>query len=72
MRKEYFPAIAIYALSALLFAASAVLAYFDSVHWATVGLVAVLLLLFASSRLVKIGNKLREENKMEESAEKDE
>ena len=62
MRKEYIPAIILYAISALLFVASAVCVYFDNVHWATVGLFAVSLLLFASSRLVKIGNKLRKDD----------
>lgn len=62
MRKEYIPAIILYAISALLFVASAVCVYFDNVHWATVGLFAVSILFFASSRLVKIGNKLRKDD----------
>ncbi len=72
MRKEYIPAMILYAISALLFVASAVCAFYDNVHWATVGLIAVSLLLFASSRLVKIGNKLRKEGEREEKEEKTE
>ena len=72
MRKEYIPAIILYAISALLFVASAVCVYFENIHWATVGLFAVSLLLFASSRLVKIGNNLRKEGEKKEKEEETE
>ncbi len=60
---------ALYAVSAILFIASAVCAYFNNYHWATVGLFAVVLLLFASSVLVKIGKRLREKEEREQAQE---
>ena len=62
MRKEYTPAIILYVLSAILFVASAIFAHLDNYNWATIGLCGVIIMLFASSRLVKIGNKLREQD----------
>ena len=69
MRKEYTPARILYAVSAVLFVASAVCAYFDNYHWATVGLLGVMALLFASSILTKIGKKLREKEEREQAQE---
>lgn len=61
-RKEYLPAILLYVISAIAFIASLILLYIKSIHWATVLFVAVGIMLWASSLLVKIGNKLREED----------
>ena len=66
MRKEYLPAILIYVASALLFVAAAVMLFTKNHHWATVLLLGIVAMLFASSRLVKIGKKLREEDEREE------
>jgi uncharacterized membrane protein len=71
MRKEYTPAMILYAISAILFIASAVCAYFINYHWATVGLFAVVMLLFASSILVKTGKKLREDEERGENEDKE-
>ena len=65
MRKEYLPAILIYIASAIMYAASALMYFFHNHHWATVGLFAIIIMLFASSRLVKIGRKLREDEENE-------
>ena len=61
MRKEYLPAILLYVASAIFYIAAAVMFFTHNYHWATVLLLGILVMLFASSRLVKIGNKLREE-----------
>lgn len=61
MRKEYYPAIAIYALSAVLFVA-AIVGYVLKMGFATPCLLCgVALHLFASARLTKIGRNLRED-----------
>ena len=60
MRKEYLPAILLYIASAIFFVASAVMLFTKNIHWATVLLVGIAVILFASSQLVKIGKKLRE------------
>ena len=65
MRKEYLPAILIYIASAVLCIVAAVMFFINNYHWATVGLFGIILLLLASSRLVKIGKKLREEEEKE-------
>lgn len=65
MRKEYLPAILIYIVSAVLCVASAVMFFAHNYHWATVGLFGIIFLLVASSRLVKIGRKLREDEEKE-------
>ena len=65
MRKEYLPAILIYIASAVLCIVAAVMFFMNNYHWATVGLFGIILLLLASSRLVKIGKKLREEEEKE-------
>ena len=61
MRKEYIPAIVWYIISAILYVAAAVLLFLHSHHWATLLILGVAAMLFASSRLVNIGKKLREE-----------
>lgn len=60
-RKEYLPAILLYIASAVFFIASVILLVNKNIHWATVLLLGIVTMLFASSRLVKIGNKLRED-----------
>ena len=66
-RKEYLPAILIYIASAIIYIASAVMFFNHNHHWATVLLLGIATMLFASSLLVKIGKKLREEDEREES-----
>ena len=65
-RKEYLPAILLYVASAIFYIAAAVMFFTHNYHWATVLLFGILFMLFASSRLVKIGNKLREDEEREE------
>ncbi len=65
MRKEYLPAILLYVASALFFVASGVMLYKSNIHWATVLLLGIAVMLFASSSLVKIGKKLREDEEKE-------
>lgn len=60
-RKEYLPAILIYILSALCFIAAIVLMFMKNIHWSTFILLGIAIMIFASARLVKIGNKLRED-----------
>lgn len=67
MRKEYIPAILLYIFSAILYIAAAVMFYLHNYHWATVGILGIIVMLFASSRLVKTGRKLREEDEREEN-----
>lgn len=64
-RKEYLPAILIYVLSAALFIAAAVMFFVKNIHWATFLLLGIVVMLVASSRLVKIGKKLREDEENE-------
>ena len=65
MRKEYLPAILVYVASAILYVAAAVMFFKHNIHWATVGLFGIVTMLFASSMLVKIGRKLREDEENE-------
>ena len=67
MRKEYLPAILIYIASAILYIAAVVMFFTHNYHWATVGLFGIIFLLVASSRLVKIGKFLREQEENEEN-----
>ena len=67
MRREYLPAILIYALSAALFIAAAVMFFVKNIHWATFLLLGIVVMLVASSRLVKIGKKLREDEERGEN-----
>ena len=64
-RKEYLPAILLYVASALFFVASGVMLYKSNIHWATVLLLGIAVMLLASSSLVKIGKKLREDDEKE-------
>jgi hypothetical protein len=66
MRKEYLPAILLYVLSAALYAVAVALLLLKNYHWATFLVGGVIVMLFASSRLVKIGRRLREDDKREE------
>jgi Kef-type K+ transport system membrane component KefB len=61
MRKEYIPAIILYIAAALLFVAAAVCLVIEHYTWATWLLIGIAIMLFASSKLVQIGNKLRED-----------
>ena len=69
MRKEYTPAIILYIVSAVFYLAAVVGLIIDSHHWATFLLAGVLVMLLASSKLVKIGKKLGEKEKREEPHE---
>ena len=69
MRKKYIPAIIIYVISALLYVAAVVLLFLHSYHWATFLLLGIATMLFASSRLVNIGKRLREEVEKSEDYE---
>ena len=62
MRKEYTPAIVLYVISAIFYIASAYCAIIDNHHWATIGFVGIIVMLLASSMLVKIGNKFRKQD----------
>ena len=64
-RKEYLPAILIYILSALCFVVAVVLMFMKNIHWSTFVLLGIVIMVVASSVLVKIGNKLREEDEKE-------
>ena len=61
MRKEYVPAIVLYVISAIIFVISLLCLIFDRLSWATWLVLGVAVMLFASSRLVKIGAALRRE-----------
>ena len=61
MRKEYMPAIVWYVISAILYIAAAILLLLQSHHWATLLILGVTAMLYASSKLVNIGKKLRED-----------
>ena len=69
MRKEYLPAIILYIVSAILYIAAAVLLFLHSHHWATLLILGVATMLFASSKLVNIGKRLREEVEKSEDYE---
>ena len=62
MRKEYIPAIVWYVISAILYVAAVLFLFLHSHHWATFLVLGVAVMLFASSKLVNIGKKLREED----------
>ena len=64
-RREYLPAILIYILSTALFIAAAVMFFVKNIHWATFLLLGIVVMLVASSQLVKIGKKLREDEENE-------
>lgn len=66
MRKEYLPAILIYIVSAVFYITAAIMFFTHNYHWATFLFLGVAVMLFASSRLVKIGKELREEDEREE------
>ena len=66
MRKEYIPAIVWYIISAILYVAAAVLLFLHSHHWATFLVLGLTVMLFASSKLVKIGKNLREQDEKNE------
>ena len=66
MDKEYLPAIALFVLSAIALVAAAVLLVLDHTSWATWLLGGVVIMLVASSKLVKIGKALQEREKNEE------
>ena len=66
MRKEYLPAILLYIASAILYVSSAIMFLINNYHWATLLVFAILIMLLASSRLVKIGNRLRKDEEREE------
>ena len=65
-RKEYLPAILIYIVSAICFIVALVLMFKKNIHWSTFILLGIAIMIFASARLVKIGNKLREDEEREE------
>lgn len=61
-RKEYLPAILIYVVSAICFIVALVLMFRKNIHWSTFVLLGIVVMTYASSVLVKIGKKLREED----------
>ena len=61
-RKEYLPAILIYVVSAICFIVALVLMFTKNIHWSTFVLLGIVVMTYASSVLVKIGKKLREED----------
>lgn len=65
MRKEYLPALLLYGASFIFFVAAIVGYIFSNIHASTWLVLGFALLLFASSRLVKIGKKLREDEEKE-------
>ena len=65
-RKEYLPAILIYIVSATCFIVALVLMFRKNIHWSTFVLLGIVVMTYASSVLVKIGNKLREDEEREE------
>jgi len=69
MDKEYLPAIVLFVLSAIALVSAAVLLILDHTSWATWLLGGVVIMLVASSKLVKIGKMLHER---EENTTKDE
>ena len=60
MDKEYIPAIILYVLSAILLVLALIFLIIDHSSWATWMLGGVVIMLVASSKLVKIGKMLRE------------
>ena len=61
-RKEYLPAILIYVVSAICFIVALVLMFRKNIHWSTFVILGIVVMTFASSVLVKIGRRLREED----------
>ena len=70
-RKEYLPAILIYVVSAICFAVAIVLMFRKNIHWSTFVLLGIVVMTYASSVLVKIGNKLREKDEKSSDKKKD-
>ena len=66
MRKEYIPAIVWYVISAILYIAALILLLLQSHHWATLLILGAAAMLYASSKLVKIGKNLREQDEKNE------
>ncbi len=66
MRREYLPAIILYAISFAFFVASVVCLVISHYTWATWLLIGIAIMLSASSRLVNIGRRLREQDEREE------
>lgn len=64
-RKEYLPAILIYVASAIFYVAAVVMFFTHNYHWSTFLLFGIVTMLFASSRLVKIARKLREDEEVD-------
>lgn len=71
MHKKYIPVMLIYTVSFSFFVAAAIGFFTSDINWATYLLIGFLLLLFASSRIVKVGKKLREEEESEDNREND-
>ena len=61
-RKEYLPAILIYVVSAICFIVALVLMFRKNIHCSTFVILGIVVMTFASSVLVKIGRRLREED----------
>ena len=71
MQKEYTPAIILYVVSAVFYIAAVVGLFIDSHHWATFLLGGAVMMLLASSKLTKIGKRLREDEEREEGNKED-
>ncbi len=71
MQKEYTPAIILYVVSAVFYIAAVVGLFIDSHHWATFLLGGAVMMLLASSKLTKIGKRLREDEEREEDNKED-
>ena len=71
MQKEYTPAIILYVVSAVFYIAAVVELFIDSHHWATFLLGGAVMMLLASSKLTKIGKRLREDEEREEDNKED-
>ena len=71
MQKEFTPAIILYVVSAVFYIAAVVGLFIDSHHWATFLLGGAVMMLLASSKLTKIGKRLREDEEREEGNKED-
>ena len=71
MQKEYTPAIIMYVVSAVFYIAAVVGLFIDSHHWATFLRGGAVMMLLASSKLTKIGKRLREDEEREEDNKED-
>lgn len=69
MRKEYSPAMVVYAISFGFCVAAAICFFTKDINWATWLVIGIGLLVFASSLLTKAGKKLREDEEREKSNE---